>query len=201
MDSTHRIRPFVFVADRSQLPTAWQKWKRELERFFDACGILSQWEKRSQMLHLAGPEVQEVFDHLPGVNVFPLVLANPPYYDVAIQRLDEHFEPMRRRNYERHLFRQIVQKVDERFADFILRLRIQAKRCEFERYDAREYDDRIIEQIVEGCKSSELRRQILVKDMSLEEIVSLGSTLADVQQQVKEIDRAPAAVELVGTMR
>lgn len=193
-----RIRPFNFVADRSQLPTAWQKWKRELERYFDASGIVSQWEKRSQMLHLAGSEVQEVFDHLPGVDEFPLVLADPPYYDVAIRRLDEHFEPMRRKNYERHLFRQIVQKSDERFADFILRLRIQAKRCEFDRYDAREGDERIIEQVVEGCKSSELRRQILVKDMSLEEIVTLGSTLADVQQQVKEIDRAPAMFESVG---
>ncbi|XP_062557714.1 uncharacterized protein K02A2.6-like [Armigeres subalbatus] len=148
------------------------------------------------MLHLAGSEVQEVFDHLPGVDEFPLVLADPPYYEVAIKRLDEHFEPMRRRNYERHLFRQIIQKSDERFADFILRLRIQAKRCEFDRYDIREGDDRIIEQIVEGCKSSDLRRQILAKDMSLEEIVILGSTLADVQQQVKEIDRTPVASEL-----
>lgn len=190
-----RIRPFSFVADRSQLPTAWQKWKRELQRYFDASGVISQWEKRSQMLHLAGSEVQEVFDHLPGVDDFPLVLADPPYYDVAIQRLDEHFEPMRRRNYERHLFRQIVQNSNERFADFILRLRIQAKRCEFDRYDARECNDRIIEQIVEGCKSSELRRQILVKDMVLDDIVALGSTLADVQQQVKELDRNPVAFE------
>lgn len=99
---------------------------------------------------------------------------------------------MRNRNYERHLFRQVIQKSDERFVDFVLRLRIQAKRCEFDRYDYRESDDRIIEQIVEACKSSELRRQILAKDMSLEEIVSLGTTLADVQQQVKEMDRTPA---------
>ncbi|XP_055527961.1 uncharacterized protein K02A2.6-like [Wyeomyia smithii] len=96
---------------------------------------------------------------------------------------------MRRRNYERHLFRQIAQKPDERFADFVLRLRIQAKRCEFDRYDVREVEDRIIEQIVESCISSELRRQILAKDMSLDEIVSLGTTIADVQLQVRELDR------------
>lgn len=162
-----------------------------MERYFDACGISSQWEKRSQMLHLAGQEIQEIFDHLPGVNEIHHVLTDPPYFDVAIKRLDEHFEPMRRRNYERHLFRQIVQKTDERFADFVLRLRIQAKRCEFDRYDAREAEDRIVEQIVESCNSSELRRQILAKDMALEEIVSLGTTLADVQQQVKQMDRVP----------
>lgn len=199
--SMHRVRPFVFGADRSQLPTAWQKWKRELQRYFDACGITSQWEKRSQMLHLAGSEIQEIFDHLPGVNNVSHVLTDPPYYDVAIQRLDEHFEPMRNRNYERHLFRQVVQKQDERFADFVLRLRIQAKRCEFDRYDCRENDDRIIEQIVEACVSTELRRQILAKDMSLEEIVSLGTTLADVQQQVKNMDRGPTENEFSGGMK
>lgn len=176
----HRVKPFVFGAERSQLPIAWQKWKRELHRYFDACGITSQLERRSQMLHLAGSKIQEIFDHLPGVDEVSHVLADPPYFDVAIQRLDAHFEPMRNRNYERHLFRQIVQKADERFADFVLRLRIQAKRCEFDRYDSRESDDRIVEQIVEACRASELRRKILAKDMSLEDIVTLGTTLADV---------------------
>ncbi|XP_055623628.1 uncharacterized protein K02A2.6-like [Toxorhynchites rutilus septentrionalis] len=116
-------------------------------------------------------------------------MIDPPYYDVAIQKLDEHFEPMRRRNYERHLFRQIIQKQEERFADYVLRLLIQAKRCEFDRYDTREVEDRIIEQVVETCQSNELRRQILAKDLALEEIVALGTTLADVQQQMKELDR------------
>ncbi|XP_058453152.1 uncharacterized protein K02A2.6-like [Malaya genurostris] len=190
MDAMQRIKPFVMVADRSSLPIEWQKWKRELERYFDAFGIVSQWEKRSQLLHLAGREIQEIFDHLPGVGDVPHVVTDPPYYDVAVQKLDAHFEPMRRRNYERHLFRQIVQGAEERFADFVLRLRIQAKRSEFDRYDSREIDDRIIEQIVEACKSTELKSRILAKDMSLEEIVSLGTTLADVQIQVKEIDRS-----------
>lgn len=189
MDSFRRIKPFEIMAERSRLPTEWQKWKRELERYFDASNVTSQWEKRSKLLHLAGPDIQEIFDHLPGTEDIPHVVADPPYYDVAIKKLDEHFEPMRRRNYERHLFRQISQMPNERFADFVLRLRIQAKRCEFDRFDAREVEDRIIEQIVESCTSSELRRQILAKDLTLNEIVSLGTTLADVQQQVKELDR------------
>lgn len=181
------MRPFEIVADRSRLPVEWQKWKRELERYFDACGITAQWEKRSQLLHLAGPDLQEIFDHLPGVEDIPLVVR-----DVAVQKLDEHFEPMRRRNYERHLFRQISQKMDERFADFVLRLRIQAKRCEFDRFNPQEVEDRLIEQIVEGCQSKELRRRILAKDMALDDIVTLGTTLADVQQQMKELDRSHA---------
>lgn len=198
--SMHRVKPFIFGSERSQLPIAWQKWKRELQRYFDACGITSQLEKRAKMLHLAGSDIQEIFDHLPGVDEVSHVLVDPPYYDVAIQRLDEHFEPMRNRNYERPLFRQIVQKVDERFADFVLRLRIQAKRCEFNRYDSREGDDRIVEQIVEACRSSELRGKILAKDMSLEEIVTLGTTLADVHQQVKEIDQTTPDNGIAGGM-
>lgn len=189
MDSFRRIRPFELMADRSRLPIEWQKWKRELDRYFDATGVTSQWEKRSIMLHLVGSDVQEIFDHLPGVNEVPHIVTDPPYFDVAIQRLDEHFEPLRRRNYERHLFRQISQNQEERFADFVLRLRIQAKRCEFDRYDSRETEDRIIEQIVEACRSTDLKRQILEKDMTLDEILALGTTLADVQQQVRELGR------------
>lgn len=195
MESARRVRSFEILADRSRLPVEWQKWKRELERYFDACGISSQWEKRSQMLHLAGPDLQEIFDHLPGVEEVPLVVRDPPYYDVAVRKLDEHFEPMRRRNYERHLFRQIEQKPDERFADFVLRLRIQAKRCEFDRFDKRETEDRLIEQIVETCRSKDLRRHILAKDMTLDEIVTLGTTLADVQQQMNELDRSHGEIK------
>ncbi|XP_062541427.1 uncharacterized protein K02A2.6-like [Armigeres subalbatus] len=200
MESSKRERPFEILADRSRLPVEWQKWKRELDRYFDACGITSQWEKRSQLLHLAGPDLQEIFDHLPGVEDIPHVVLDPPYYDEAIKKLDEHFEPMRRRNYERLLFRQIEQKVEERFADFVLRLRIQAKRCEFDRFDQREVEDRLIEQIVERCKSNELRRHILAKDMSLDEIVTLGTTLADVQQQMKELDRSSGEMKQQGSI-
>lgn len=194
MHSVRRVRPFEILADRSRLPVEWQKWKRELERYFDASGITSQWEKRSQMLHLAGPDLQKIFDHLPGIEDIPHVVRDPPYYDVAVRKLDEHFEPMRRRNYERHLFRQIEQKADERFADFVLGLRIQAKRCEFDRSDPREEEDRLIEQIVERCQSKELRRHILAKDMTLDEIITLCTTLADVQHQMKELDRSHGEV-------
>lgn len=109
MDAVRRMRPFEITAEQSRLPTEWQKWKRELERYFDANNITSQWEKRSILLYVAGPDIQEIFDHLPGTDEVPHIVADPPYYDVAIRKLDEHFEPMRRRNYERHLFRQISQ--------------------------------------------------------------------------------------------
>lgn len=109
------------------------------------------------------------------------VLEDAPFYDAAIAKLDAHFEPFRRRTYERHQFRQISQKPSERFADFVLRLRAQVKRCEYEKSD-----EMILDQIVEKCASNKLRQKMLKRDMSLEEVEALGTSLEESEKQLKD---------------
>ncbi|XP_055622354.1 uncharacterized protein K02A2.6-like [Toxorhynchites rutilus septentrionalis] len=82
------------------------------------------------------------------------------------------------------------QKEGERFADFVLRLRQQATDCGFDKYSdetrAVLTEIFIIDVIIEGCLSSELRRRILQKDCSLSEIESLGAALESVETQVQD---------------
>lgn len=120
-----RIRAFQTNVDSSQLPLAWSKWKRDLECYFESEKICSQYDKRSKLLYLGGSDLRDIYDNLPEIIKISHVLPDPPYYDVAIAKLDAHFEPYRRRTYERHLFRQITQGSSERFSDFVLRLRSQ----------------------------------------------------------------------------
>lgn len=179
-----RIRPFQTSLESSQLPVAWAKWKRDLECYFESEKIEGQYEKRSKLLYLGGSDLRDIYDNLPEVETVSLVVINPPYYDAAIAKLDAHFEPFRRRTYERHLFRQIAQKSTERFSDFVLRLRTQVKRCEYDKPE-----EMILDQIVEKCYTDKLRQKLLKRDMLLNEVESLGTSLEESERKMKEFSR------------
>ncbi|XP_062712180.1 uncharacterized protein LOC134289752 [Aedes albopictus] len=181
-----RVRAFQTSVESSQLPVAWSKWKRDLESYFEAENIVSQYQRKAKLLYLGGPDLRDIFDNLPDVDNVPHVLVDPPYYDTAISKLDAHFEPFRRRTYERHQFRQIAQKPTERFSDFVLRLRTQVKRCEYS-----QPDEMVVDQIVEKCTSNKLRQKLLKRDMFLDEVEALGTSLEESERQLKEFNRVP----------
>ncbi|XP_062557926.1 uncharacterized protein LOC134222788 [Armigeres subalbatus] len=171
-------------SEASSLPGEWELWKNDLESFFLAQNVETQRDKRAQLAYLGGPGLQELLRHLPGVNQVPHVSNDPPYYDVAIKSLDDYFEPFRRKTYERHIFHQIVQNPEERFTDFVMRLRKQISRCN---YNACVVDELIDDRITQGCKSQELRTKLLQRDRSLEEIVALGTSMAKSWDQSKKL--------------
>lgn len=187
MDLVRPVKPFDAKVDQSQLASEWRRWKRSLEYCLEAQGVTSQREKRNQLLHLGGPDLQDIFDSLPEVNNVPHVSPDPPFYDVAIEQLDAHFQPSRRRTYERHIFRQISQQQGERFNDFVMKLRVQANRCDFDQEGTSVLESMIIDQIAEKCISSALRKKILEKDRPLSEVVAIGKTIEEVEIQCKEL--------------
>lgn len=178
-----RIKPFDVTLESSRLPSEWESWRNDLESFFLAQHIESQSEKRAQLAYLGGPGLQELLRYLPGVNKVPHVTSDPPYYDVAVQCLDDYFEPFRRKTFERHVFHQIVQKSDERFTDFVMRLRKQIARCS---YDQIVVEELIADRIAQGCFSEDLRTKLLQKDRSLDEVIALGTSMAESLQQSKK---------------
>lgn len=190
-----RIKPFQTSLESSQLPLAWAKWKRDLECYFESEKIQSQYDKRSKLLYLGGSDLRDIYDNLPNTENVSFVLKDPPYYDVAIAKLDAHFEPYRRRTYERHLFRQITQKQSERFSDFVLRLRTQIKRCEYARAE-----EMIVDQIVEKCFSDKLRQKMLKRDMSLAEIESLGTSLEESERKMREFGRPTSTSDPISSV-
>lgn len=181
-----RIKPFDVTIETSRLPTEWETWKLDLESFFLAHGVEKQSDKRAQLAYLGGPGLQELLRLLPGINQVPHVTADPPYYDVAIKCLDQYFEPFRRKTYERHLFHQIVQQTGERFTDFVMRLRRQISRCS---YEPSVVEELIADRIAQGCTSEELRTKLLQKDRTLEEVITLGTSMAESHQQSKKLGR------------
>ncbi|XP_062715128.1 uncharacterized protein K02A2.6-like [Aedes albopictus] len=176
--------------DKNKLHKAWQVWKRSLEYYFEAEDITDQKRKRAKLLHLGGPQLQALFQSLPNSERFALVSLEKAYYDVAIQAFDEFFQPGRQDVLERHNLRRMKQNEDERFAEFVIRIRQQIAECGVDKYEPAVSkiltDIMLTDTIVEGCASAELRKQILQKDRSVEEIEEIGKSLEGVQKQLKD---------------
>lgn len=192
MEDSRSIPPFrCNQIESNKLAKEWRVWKSSLECYFEAYGITDQKVMRAKLLHLGGPALQTVFKNLKDHDHVPIVALVPKYYDVAIAKLDEFFQPRHQSTSERRKLRQLKQRAGERFADFIIRLRQQVSECGFEKYGADVAqilsEIYLTDAVVEGCLSTEVRRRILLKDLPFPEIEALGISQEGVEQQMEAI--------------
>lgn len=195
MQDSRPIPPFhCDQIEAGKLAREWKTWKEALECYFAAYEITEQFAMRAKLLHLGGPALQRVFKNLKDREHVPLVALQPKWYDLAVERLDEFFEPRHQSTSERRKLRLMKQRPGERFADFIIRLKQQVVECGFEKYGS-EMSEALSEiyltdAVVEGCSSNEVRRRILMKDLSFHEIEALGIAQESVDKQVEDMSPA-----------
>lgn len=184
------IPNFDFKADDSCNNGKWKSWIRGFEIFAKANKIDDDDEKLHWMLHCAGQKVQNVYYTLPEIVVEkrrgPLANGYVPFqsseYGEAVMKLQNFFEPKQNVLFERHVFRQMKQKQSERVDTFVIRLREQAERCDFED----QLESNIKDQITSGCTSNILRRKILAHcELELNDILVHARILEVVDQQQK----------------
>ncbi|XP_055614847.1 uncharacterized protein K02A2.6-like [Toxorhynchites rutilus septentrionalis] len=146
---------------------------------------------RAKLLHLGGPALQRVFKNLKNTDHVPLVAIKPAWYDSAVEKLDEFFEPRHQSTSERRKLRLMKQMPKERFADFIIRLKQQVSQCGFDKYGTEVSEILgniyLTDVVVEGCISNEVRKKILLKDLSFAEIEAIGIAQEGVDQQIEEM--------------
>ena len=149
---------FDVTGSAHEVSTRWKKWKRSFTYYADGNGISDETRKKNLLLHLAGLEVQDIFDTLPEPPPVPADDDARGVFDTAILKLDAYFayEP----NYalEKHNFRLMSQLSSETVAQFAHRLKQQAKLCNFTTAAEHELD-----QLVEGVRESSLRKKFLDK--------------------------------------
>ncbi|XP_062557310.1 uncharacterized protein LOC134222183 [Armigeres subalbatus] len=163
-------------------------------RFLKANGVVEDVEKYDLLLVLGGIELQAYYD-----KVFKWEVQTPAgdgsdelvpiKYDSAILSLDKYFAPQTKKRFERHLLRAMKQEEQEPFEEYVFRLQDQANRCAFA-----DVDDMIVDQIIEGCKSSDLRKRLLTEDVTLSDSIILGKTIEEVQKQTREYERHPSTI-------
>lgn len=189
-------KPFEFKIDDGNCAADWQNWLRGFEIFASANQIVAPTMKRDWLLHYAGPKVQNIYFNLINESEKepekqgPLITGFVPFqkdiYIETVSKLQKFFAPKRNLSYERHVFRKMKQEKVERIDSFVMRLRVQAERCEFDMTQ----DENIKDQITSGCYSDSLRRKILERgDDNLDAIMKLARILEAVSEQQKEFSQ------------
>nr|CAI5843684.1 unnamed protein product [Callosobruchus analis] len=168
-----------------------EKWKRSLNIYLEAMDIRTSIKKRATLLLLGGAGIQEIFYNLPGASVEPT--EDNDVFAIAIQKLDEYFSPKQSKVYERHVFRLIKQEEGEKFEKFVVRLRNQAEKCQFD-----QQEDHLIDQVAEKCLSVDLRKKILTigDNITLDRIIAEANTLEVVNRQLEEYGQPKKNLEV-----
>lgn len=162
--------PFKVIGENTNLSKSWEQYLKRFEYYLSASGITKDERKKAMLLHLAGEEVQDVYETLPD---------GGQTYAQTTEHLTNYFNPQKNIAYERHAFRSCKQEKDENMDNYIIRLKKMAISCEYEQDPA---DDMIRDQIVDSCHSNELRKKFLKeKNLTLAKIqdIARASDLAD----------------------
>ncbi|XP_030767526.1 uncharacterized protein K02A2.6-like [Sitophilus oryzae] len=186
LSSLSTLENFDCEGEISSVALRWRKWKRALNIYLEAASIDSPAKKRAVLLHMGGIGIQEIYYNIPGAHVETSV--DVDIYEVAVQKLDEYFAPKQSKVFERHIFRLLKQDQGEKFERFLIRLRHQAEKCQFQNLE-----ENLIDQIVEKGCNLELRKKILAvgDSMTLEMIINEANSLESVTRQLGEFSGNP----------
>ena len=134
------------------------------------------------MLHLAGPEVQDIFEDL--VDPGPINATTDDVYKVCIRKLDAHFRADDNVPYERHVFRHMAPLSGESADKFLVRLKKQARHCNF----GEALGDNLRDQLIEKLSDIEWKKKLLeVRNISLEDAMDKIRLWEQARDQVTEM--------------
>ena len=135
--------------------------------------------KKSQLLHLTGLEVRDIFEDL--VDPGPINATTDDVYKVCIRKLYAHFRADGNVPYERHVFRNVEPLSGESADKFLVRLKKQARHWNF----GEALDDNLRDQLIEKLPGIEWKKKLLeVRN------ISLGDAMDKVRLREQSRDQA-----------
>lgn len=159
-----------FVPGGNGSRVEWREWKRSFEIYARAQEITTEQRRKDLLLSLGGPKLMSTYFLLPGSVEGTEPEFEQPYLK-CVTLLDEFFAPKLNRQHEAFLLRSINQEREEKFDDFVQRIRAQIAKCDFTSEVA---ELMIVLQILSGAKSPETRRKILERERTVDEAITIG---------------------------
>ena len=176
--------PLIITPGSDQV-TAWIRWKDNLESYFIASDIEASPKKKALLLYCGGEDLRKIHETLGDVK---------KTYEDAVTLLNTYFEEKRNNTFERHVFRNISQNEEESAKEFMLRLKEQSKKCEFNKYSE---ESALVDQFVEKCTSSKLRRKLLQdSDLNLEKLLEAATAMEITSKHAAAIESSEVKEEL-----
>lgn len=167
------------VNDKDDIHLRWTKWITRLKRYLTHTKASSDDVKKNALLMFAGYDLEQVFDEK---------TLEADTFDEALKKLDTHFNPGTSQHLNRYNFRAIVQRDQESFDEFVTRLKLASKMCNFKE------DDEMITQIISSCLSDSLKRKALAKtSLDLATLIELGRSDDVIKTQISGFKAAQSS--------
>ena len=130
--ASNAIPKFDCHTDPATLGPRWTPWLTSLELLADGKGLIitedanatTRQRRRAMLLHLAGPDVQEIFSTLPDTG-------EATNYAAAVTALNGYFLPNVNAAFARQKFHRLQQKEGETVLQFLTRLGKEGKEYTF----------------------------------------------------------------------
>ena len=181
----HVSAPSVFQTNSniSNVGSFWTKWKKGFNNYLTASGVTDSEQKKALLLHCGSEDLRDIFETL-AITPHTGNDATGTAYDNASTALNAHFTPKQKKRYERHIFRNCHQQDRESMGQYVIRLRTLAKTCE-----SHDPEDEIVDQIIEKCTSSKLRKSLLkTTPLTLTKILEIAQLAETISHQTKHYD-------------
>ena len=175
--------------DPATVGTRWTRWLTAFELYADGKGLIitensatNKQQRRAQLLHFAGPDVQDIFRTLDDTGTVR-------DYDKAVNALNAYFVPKVNPAYARHAFRQMTQGQGETVLQFVTRLRAAAKDCGY----GEDTENQIRDEVLCKCRSDYLRRKLLEagQELTLARTLDLAGQCEEVEMQMAKLSVDP----------
>lgn len=182
------IAPFAFKAlSHNEIRTEWSRWKRNFEYIVAANGEKDKTRLKFLLLAKAGPEVQDVFETIPGADVEEDAVKKIDPYRTALDKLDEYFTPKHHDSMERNIFWTLRPESGEPLDKFMLRAREQAMKCKFGKTEEQSRDISIIDKLT-LLAPPDLKERLLEKDLtSFDDVYKIISSHQSVKYQASRM--------------
>lgn len=163
------------------------RWKRNFEYVVAASDEKNKTKLKFLLLAKAGPDVQDVFQAIPGADVVEDEKNNVDPYRVALTKLDEYFAPKHHESMERNVFWTLKPESGENLEKFMLRAREQAYKCNFGTSQQESRDICVIDKIT-LLAPPDLKEKLLQKDqLSLDEVFKIVASHQSVKYQASQM--------------
>lgn len=162
----------------------WSRWYRHYENFVIAAKITAE----TNEVQLATFNTVIGADALEVIDTIGLSSSDIKDLKIVIETLKNHFAPKKNKVFERFKFHRIRQQPEENFDNFLQRLRKQAKNCSFE---PTHIDEFILDQIVIGLNSDDVRHKLIVEDeLQLEKTIKMCRAAEEAAKQNQELHKS-----------
>ena len=183
------VTPFIQPTDPDDAVVLWERWIQNFCRKLRFFKVTDAADKVDALLIYGGETVERLAENLPDpTNVVLPESIKSSNEDVnefhkIIFKINEHYTPMQNKDSARSVFESMCQG-DKNMAEYHVVLRKQAVKCQFP-----DDEDAIRTKILQSMNDKKLRREAMVKNYTLNDILKHAANREDVERQAKTMEK------------